>query len=199
MSTTQIVVLVAVLVVVVLVLAALLEASRRRRRTAQLRGTFGPEYDRAVDTADRRSDGEKQLADRLERHRQLEIRPLAAVSRQRYLTAWDGVQLRFLDNPVLALSEADALLTQLLDERGFPTQDVRTQEEMLSVEHVHVLDRFREGHAIEQSSTTASADTEQVRQAMLHFRWVFEELVSEGASEPYPADEAPSNDPRLTR
>ncbi len=188
MSTLEIVLLiVAVLVVLSLVVVAL-GAARRRRRTQDLRGTFGPEYDRTLEASDKRSEAERELAERKARHQQLDIRPLSAASRQRYLTAWEGVQSRFVDSPVLALSEADALLTRLLGERGFPTDDVRTQEDMLSVEHTHVLDGFRAGHAIEQANTTGNADTEQVRQGMLHFRQVFEELVSETAPEPYPGD-----------
>lgn len=188
MSTTEIVVLAVVVVVVLAVAAALVLWSRRRKRTEELRGTFGPEYDRTVEGTGRRRKAERELAGRKQRHDALRIRPLSSASRQRYLTAWDGVQTRFVDSPVLALSEADALLTQLLAERGFPTDDVRTQEEMLSVEHADVLDGFRAGHAIEQQNTTGSSDTEQVRQGMLHFRRVFEELVSEGGSEPYPDD-----------
>ena len=188
MSTTEIVILVVALVVVLLVIVAVV-AAKRRKQTQELRGTFGSEYDRTVDGSDKRRDAERELAERKARHDNLEIRPLTPASRQRYLTAWSGVQNRFVDAPVLALSEADALLTQLLAERGFPTDDVRTQEDMLSVEHADVLDGFRAGHAIEQQNTTGSADTEQVRQGMLHFREVFESLVGEGNGEAYPADE----------
>jgi hypothetical protein len=182
MSTTEIVILVVAIVVVLL-------AAKRRKQTQELRGTFGSEYDRTVDGSDKRRDAERELAERKARHDNLEIRPLTSASRQRYLTAWSGVQNRFVDAPVLALSEADALLTQLLAERGFPTDDVRTQEDMLSVEHADVLEGFRAGHAIEQQNTTGSADTEQVRQGMLHFREVFESLVGAGDREPYPANE----------
>ncbi len=188
MSTSEILLLV-LAVVAVLLVVALAVAARRKKRSTALRDTFGSEYDRTVETSDKRRDAERELAERQTRHQQLDIRPLSAASRQRYLTAWDGVQSRFVDAPVLALSEADALLTRLMSERGFPTDDVRTQEDMLSVEHTHVLDGFRAGHAIEQANTTGSADTEQVRQGMLHFRQVFEELVSEGA-EPYPTETA---------
>ena len=186
MSTPQIVVLLVVALVVVALVALL---AKRRKRTSQLRGTFGAEYDRTVETSDKRRDAERELAERKARHDQLEIRPLPAASRQRYMTAWEGVQSRFVDSPVLALSEADALLTSLLAERGFPTDDERTAADMLSVEHAHVLDAFRAGHAIEQANTTGNADTEQVRQGMLHFRKVFEELVSEGSAEPYPTEQ----------
>lgn len=189
MSSTEILLLVVVLVIAALVVVALLAVSRRKKRTEQLRGTFGEEYDRTVQGSGKRRDAERELADRQQRHAQLDIRPLSSASRQRYLTAWEGVQSRFVDSPVLALSEADALLTRLLAERGFPTDDVRTSEEMLSVEHGRVLDGFRAGHAIEQANTTERANTEQVRQGMLHFREVFEELVSEergSTGEPYP-------------
>ena len=189
MSSTQIAVLVAVVVVALLVMAAVAAVLKRRRRSAELRETFGREYERTVEGSGTRRDAERELAERKERHSQLELRPLAPAARQRYLTAWGGVQSRFVDAPVLALSEADALLTRLLSERGFPTDDVQSQEDMLSVEHRHVLDSFRAGHAIEQQNTTHDADTEQVRQGMLHFRQVFEAMVSEG-DEPYPSDGA---------
>ncbi|MCW2614856.1 MAG: hypothetical protein JWN08_1850 [Frankiales bacterium] len=190
MTASQIVLLIVVLVVVAVIIGAVLAAVRKRKRSEQLRGTFGSEYDRTVESSDKKRDAERELAERQERHAQLDVRPLPEASRQRYLTAWDGVQNRFVDSPVLALSEADALLTRLLDERGFPTDDVRTQADMLSVEHAHVLEQFRAGHRIEQQNSTGHADTEQVRQGMLHFRSVFEELVSEGAREatPYPQD-----------
>lgn len=196
MSTSQVVLLVLAVLVVLAVVAALLAAARKRRRTEQLRGTFGSEYDRAVDGADKRQDAERELAERQERHAQLQVRPLPEASRQRYLAAWDGVQNRFVDAPVLALSEADALLTRMMGERGFPTDDVRAQADMLSVEHTHLLEQFRAGHRIEQANTTGSADTEQVRQGMLHFRSVFEELVSEGAGQPYPDEQEPVRETR---
>ena len=190
MSTTELVLLSVAVVVALVLLALVLAAARRRRRTQELRGTFGPEYDRTVESSDKRRDAERELAERKARHDALELRPLSAASRHRYLTSWEGVQSRFVDAPVLALSEADALLTQLLAERGFPTDDVRTQEDMLSVEDVHLLESFRAGHAIEQQNTTGNADTEQVRQGMLHFRSVFLGLVSEGGDEPYPTEAA---------
>ncbi len=190
MSTTQLLVLIVALIVLALVVLALVVAARRRRRRRQeLQGTFGAEYDRTVEGAGKRRDAERELTERQQRHDALTIRPLSPASRQRYLTAWDGVQTRFVDRPVLALTEADQLVTQLMAERGYPTDGVRSQEEMLSVEHTAVLDSFRAGHAIEQANRQDSADTEQVRQGMLHFRAVFEALLDDGTSDPYPADE----------
>lgn len=202
MTTTEIVLLVVAVVLVLLVVAAVAALAKRRKQRTELQKTYGSEYDRTVERADKRKEAERELAERKERHDSLEIRPLSAASRQRYLTAWDGLQNRFVDSPVLALSEADALLTRMLAERGFPT-DVRTQEDMLSVEHAHVLGGFRAGHEIEQRNTTGNADTEQVRQGMLHFRQVFEDLVSEGSNEtsadPYPAADSESARERENR
>lgn len=182
MTTTRLLVLLVVVVLLALVAVAVLAAARRRKRSAELQRTFGPEYDRTVEGAGGRKDAERDLIDRQQRHGQLQIRPLSEASRVRYLTAWDGVQNRFIDSPVLALSEADALVTQMMSERGFPTTDARSAEEMLSVEHAHVLADFRAGHDLEQANSSQRANTEQVRQGMLHFREVFEDLVDDGPS-----------------
>ncbi len=185
MSSSQIVALVVAVVLVLVVVDLVVAAARRRRRRTELRETFGPEYDRTVGSTGKRGAAERELAERRRRHDALTIRPLSAASRQRYLAAWDGVQTRFIDQPVLALSEADHLVTQVMADRGYPTDGVRTKEDMLSVEHSTVLDSFRAGHAIEQANRSDSSDTEQVRQGMLHFRAVFEELVDD-STDPYP-------------
>ena len=178
MSTSQVVTLV-VVVLVVLVLALVAAAAKRRRRTEQLRGTFGSEYDRTLDATGRRKDAERDLAERKARYDALELRPLSAASRERYQSQWVGVQTRFVDDPEAALSQGDQLVTRLMDERGFPTDDVDTQERLLSVEHAHVLDSFRAGHATEERVRAGQAGTEEVRQAMLHFRTVFEDLLDD--------------------
>ncbi len=181
MSPTQLLALIAAVVVGLVVAGLVLAAVRKRRRRTELRETFGPEYDRTVESTGKRRAAERELAERKQRYDALTIRPLSTASRQRYLAAWDGVQTRFIDQPVLALSEADHLVTQVMADRGYPTDGVRTQEDMLSVEHSTVLDNFRAGHAIEQANRSDASDTEQVRQGMLHFRAVFEELLDDGA------------------
>lgn len=103
--------------------------------------------------------------------------PLPEHSRQRYLTAWTGVQHRFEDSPVLALSQADALLGALLAERGLPSDGMRTQADLPSGAGGKLLEEFRLGHLIEQSNSTRRADLAQVSVGMEHFRRVFEELV----------------------
>jgi hypothetical protein len=196
MSASQLLLLIVALLVVLVVVGLVVAAARKRRRRAELRDTFGSEYDRTVDSTGKRGAAERELAERKQRHDALTIRPLSTAARQRYLTAWDGVQTRFIDQPVLALSEADHLVTQVMADRGYPTDGVRTQADMLSVEHSRVLDSFRAGHAIEQANRSDSSDTEQVRQGMLHFRAVFEELVGDDAADPYPSAPDGASAPR---
>lgn len=192
MTTTQILILVVVVLIVVAVIAAAAAAAKRKRRTAALQGTFGSEYDRTIEQTGGRKDAERELADRKAKHEELDIRPLSPASRERYTQSWAAVQTRFVDDPVMAFTEADHLLTGLLQERGYPTGDVEEQAGLLSVEHGRVLDNYRAGHAIEQRTTSSHADTEQVRQGMLHFRTVFEELLGDG--EVYPEGDADRND-----
>ena len=189
MSASQIVLLVVAVFVVAAVIGVVLSAARRKRRSEALQGAFGPEYARTVDAEGGRSAGERELAARQATHAQLDIRPLTPASRQRYAQSWSTVQARFVDDPVLAFTESDHLLTQLMRERGYPTEDVEQQAGLLSVEHGRVLEHYRAGHAIEQVTTSTSSDTEQVRQGMLHFRTVFEELL-EDRSAPYPENAA---------
>ena len=100
------------------------------------------------------------------------------------------MQTRFIDAPVLAFTEADHLLTQLLLERGYRTGDVQEQAGLLCVEHGRVLDNYRAGHAIEQQTTSSNFYADQVRQGMLHFRTGFEELLGDDR-EVYPAQGGP--------
>lgn len=203
MSTTATVVTVVVIVLALLVIASVI-ATSRKRRSAQLRDEFGPGYDRTVDDAGKRREAEKDLLARKEEHDSLELRPLTASAQQRFTEAWKGVQTRFVDTPALALSEADTLVTQLLDERGYPVQDFDTSTRLLSVEHAHVMEAYRSAHSVEVSSRTSRADTETVRNAFLDFRSVFEDVMADatrdggGSDAPYPASDGVQQ-PRTTR
>jgi hypothetical protein len=192
-STSQVVVLVVVVLVLLAAAAAAVALSRQRRRREALRGTFGPEYDRTVEQSGSRRDAERELEERQQRYASLQIRPLTAESRARYVQAWSHVQSRFVDEPVLALTEADSLVSRLLAERGFPSDATQEAEAMLSVEHRGVLDSFRAGHAVEERNSSASANTEDVRQGMLHFRNVFEGLM-EDADAPAATTSGPQRD-----
>lgn len=116
----------------------------------------------------------------LARPEQLGIRTLTAGERQRYVSAWEGVQQRGERKPVLALSEADAVVDRLLRDCGYPVDDPRAPGDVVPGRHAQVLASFRAGHALEQVNSSTRSDPEQVRQAMAHFRDAFDAVVAEG-------------------
>jgi hypothetical protein len=182
---TVIVVVVALLVLAIA--AAAFVSARIRRRRAALQAGFGSEYERTVAGSDNRRDAERELAARQEEHEQLELRPLSEATRLRYREEWTAVQAKFVDAPVLALSEADSLVTRLLADRGYPTDGFDDQARLLSVEHAHVIEDYRQAHAVELESRTGADDTEAVRNALLDYRRVFEEVI--GAADASTASE----------
>lgn len=185
MSTQTVVTVVAVAAVLLLV-AAIAAVVLRHRRSARLRESFGGEYDRTLEETGKRREAERELQSRREEHDALQLRDLTPAARDRYTSEWTAVQAAFVDAPVEALTSADALVTRLMAERGYPTEDFDAQARLLSVEHGSVLDSYRAGHQVELESREQRATTESVRRAMLDFRQVFEELVGV-TDEPYPS------------
>lgn len=180
-------VVVAIIVVVaVLVVAGIALLAARKRRHAQLRDQFGGEYDRVVDDTGSKRAAAQELSDRKARHDELELIPLDPTQAQRFREEWRLVQERFVDTPTDAVASAHRLLRDALVARGYPTRDDDDRVAMLSVEHADILDRYRTGMRTEQAWRDAGkADTEDLRQAMQHYRAVFERVVGEG-TEAYP-------------
>jgi len=182
-----------VLIILVLVIVAAVLFAVRASRRKQLQEKFGPEYDRVVADADSRTEAERELRDREKRHAELELKPLSAESKARYSVAWEEVQIQFVDAPETAVSTADELTTRLIAERGYPTGDYDDQLATLSVQHARTLEHYRDAHAISERSKTGEANTEDLRQALVHYRALFADLLgenpvrSEGAT--VPADE----------
>ncbi|NEA48697.1 hypothetical protein [Streptomyces sp. SID10815] len=177
MSTgTLLAIIIPVVVVLALIAVAVPTLARRRR----LRERFGPEYERTVaDAGDRRA-GERELRDREKRHDSLDIKPLPAASRDRYTREWSSVQEEFVDRPEDAVHDADRLVTSLMRERGYPTEGFEQQAADLSVEHGRTLGHYRAAHDVESLTTRSKATTEQLRGAMVHYRALFDELLSDG-------------------
>jgi hypothetical protein len=175
MSPTQIVLTLAV--IVVLVAAAIAGWAIMRRRS--LRERFGPEYDRAVSESSGRLAAERELRAREKRHAELDVRPLSAESRQRYTVEWEALQAQFLDTPSEAVRTGDTLVTRLVAERGYPTEDFEERLADLSVEHAHTLSHYREAHEIAQRNERSEATTEQLRQALVHYRALFTDLLDD--------------------
>ena len=164
-----------VLIVVIVVLLAVVAAlAYQRQRSTQLREGFGPEYDRVVEERGDQKAAESELLQRRERRRRFEIRPLGATARDRYAERWRTTQSQFVDQPASSLNDADALLTEVMRERGYPVDDFETQAADVSVDHPEVVEHYRKAHAIQSKR---SASTEDLREAMLHYRALFAELL----------------------
>ncbi len=172
--------IVVVLVVVLVVLALLVGAivfGLRKSRSSRLRERFGPEYERTVaSTGDRRA-AESELTQRQRRHDELDIRPLDPQQRDRYRSAWRDAQSRFVDEPGPAVHEAHVLIAEVMRDRGYPVDDFETRSTELSVDHPDVVQDYRAGHEVSQANDRGDASTEDLRQAMRHFRALFERLV----------------------
>jgi hypothetical protein len=173
MTTMQVV----VLLVVVVLLAGLTAAGLVWWRRQELRKRFGPEYDRVVSEQDSRLAAERELRERERLHAQLTLRPLRPESRQRYTQEWERVQAMFLDDPAEAVVAGDELVTRLVAERGYPTGDFDEQTSYLSVEHADTLGHYRDAHDIFLRGQQGSASTEELRQALVHYRALFAELL----------------------
>lgn len=173
-------------VAVVVALAAVLWQALARRRTGRLQHQFGPEYDRTLTTADSRRDAEAELQARQERRQQFEIRPLTQAARDRYVQTWQSIQAQFVDDPPGAVAGADSLIQSVMAERGYPVDDFEQRSADISVDHPQVVENYRKGHRL------ASGDTEEQRQAMVHYRALFDELVEDTADRPLSRDEAPA-------
>ena len=170
----------AVLVIAVVIVAVLiLVTAIRGRRSERLREGFGPEYDRAIDRAGDRGAGEAELRDRKARHDELELRPLAPLARKRFMDAWQGTQAEFVDDPAVAISDADRLIQSVMLDRGYPIEDFDDRAALVSVDHPRVVERYRRAHTIAIANAGGDTDTEQLRIAMQDYRALFEELVGD--------------------
>jgi len=166
------------------VLAVLAWGAAQRRRSAELRDSFGPEYDRTIDSTDSRRAAERELEERKRSHDELDIRPLSEAARARFTDDWQRAERRFVDDPELAAREADSIVRSVLDEEGYPDDDFDARSAAVSVDHPDVVERYRHGHQmVHGNGAEGDERTENLRKAMVDFRAVFEQLV-EPASQP---------------
>ena len=185
MSSTAIVIIVIVAIVLVALAALALYLLAERRRTQDLRETFGGEYDRAVGEAGSRREAESELSSRRKRVEALEIRELTPDERTRFAGAWESAQADFVDDPKRAIATSDRLVSDVMQRRGYPVGDFERRAADVSVDHADVVDHYREAHAIAQAEARGQASTEDLRQAMIHYRALFDDLLGEaGPAEP---------------
>jgi len=151
----------------------------QKRRSAGLRSTFGPEYYRALKESGERSHAEAALEERKNRVERLQIRPLTREDSARFTDSWHQVQARFVDDPDGAVTEADQLLGEVMTTRGYPVGDFKQLTADISVDHPAVVENYRTAHEIALRHAQGQASTEDLRQAMIHYRTLFLDLVGE--------------------
>ncbi|WP_055550658.1 hypothetical protein [Streptomyces sp. NBRC 110028] len=178
MSTGAIIIVIAAAVVLATVLAAVIVRARGSGRKNALRRHFGPEYD--LNVAEHAGDtkaAERELETRLRRYRDLKTEPLSGELRERYLAEWVGTQEQFIDSPEYAVAGADQLLARLARDRGYPSDRYEEQVAALSVHHADCVQGYRQLHVAAARAREGRADTEELREAVVHARAFFEELV----------------------
>jgi len=173
---------IAIIVAIVIVVALIAWAATRKRHTDELRDRFGPEYDRALSRDGGRRDAESELRERVERHEALNIQPLAPDAADRYRQEWRDVQARFVDAPDESLRRADGLITEVMQRRGYPMSDFEQRSADLSVDHAQTVQDYRAAHAISAQAARGQASTEDQRQAMVHYRALFDDMLESGTS-----------------
>ncbi|MFI1719824.1 hypothetical protein [Streptomyces sp. NPDC020489] len=187
MSTGLIIALIVIVLAVLVGAAVFARRARGPQRGRSLQHRFGPEYDRAVARHDGDAQAaERELAQRVERHGSLRVRSLEPAQREQYEARWTAAQERFVDSPREAVAEADRLLAEVAGAKGFPDGgQYEEQVAALSVHHAHHVDGYRRVHRAAhlrggETQDGATAGTEELREAMVEARALFEDLVGEG-------------------
>lgn len=178
LTTNQLILLLAALAVVAVIAVALIGARASRRRHAILKDKFGPEYDRAVEEHGGVSQAERELAARQKRVRKFELHELSETDRVRFSSDWNRVQARFVDEPSAAVSEASELIKAVTQARGYQSEDFDQRVADLSVEHANVVQHYRAARVLADANREGRANTEELRQALVHYRELFSELLA---------------------
>jgi hypothetical protein len=182
-----------VIAAVIVIVAIIAYVVMRQRRRAELRDSFGPEYERAVAREGDVRRGESDLIARRERLNKLDIRPLSLSSRDAYTRNWEQTQARFVDDPAGALGQADALIIAVMQERGYPMDDFEQRAADISVDHPDVVQHYRSAHDVSTrvdddrdgsvGSDVSNVSTEDMRQGFVHYRALFAELLEPEGTE----------------
>jgi hypothetical protein len=146
-------------------------------RYLRLRRRFGPEYQQVVADHEGWLAGLRELRQREKRHTSLHLRELSPADRQRFAQQWQAVQAEFVSDPARAVVAGDDLVTRLVGQVGYPTRDFDEQMSMLSVEHARTLGHYRDAHEIFLKARNGAASTEELRQALVHYRAIFADVL----------------------
>src|SRR6266478_1284967 len=169
----------AVVTIVVVGIAAVIAIALLAVRSKRLRERFGPEYSRTVEETGSKMRAEAKLQKLQKRVEQFKITPLPSETRARFVAGWHKIQSRFVDDPRGALTEADRLIQEIMTTRGYPVTEFEQRAADISVDHPRVVEHYRAGHEISLLHSQGQASTEDMRQAMIHYRALFAELAGE--------------------
>jgi len=181
MSTTAIIVIIVVAAVALLAIGVGVWMARRASHRRHLRDRFGSEYDRAVQTSGSSKQADAALQARAEERDKLSIHALDAAQRNRYELDWRQVQSEFVDAPAQSLGRADALVTDVMLDRGYPMQEFDRQADLISVDHPEVVEHYRRAHGVFEESQAGQASTEDLRQGFVSYRTLFDELLDDAS------------------
>ena len=174
-SPAMIIGIVVVVAVIAVVIAVIVNVEKRK--SARLRSRFGEEYDLVLRETGSRRKADAVLESRVKRIEHLKIRDLTEAERARYLVQWQDVQVRFIDHPRGAVTEADELVESVLIARGFPTSEFDQRAADISVTYPRVIENYRLAHAVAVRLSPVEATTEELRTAMIQYRDIFDELI----------------------
>ena len=185
--------LIIVAIVVVLVVGAV---AYLQKRSAALKDRFGPEYEHLVEERGDRRTAEAELRDRAKRHDALELRELTPEARTAYAERWQAVQAGFVDHPARTVAEADALVAEVMRERGYPVDEWEERYEMVSVDHPELAENYRVAHAVHERGAGEDVSLDDRREAFQRYRSLFDELLANGVTpEPEAVDEPVTGEP----
>ena len=176
LTNTTTLIIVAVLALVVGGLLGM--AVMRAQRTKRLKDRFGPEYEHTMERAGDKRHAERELEERIEHVHQLNIRPLSEEEVNRYSLEWQETQREFVDEPLAALQKADRLIREVMKARGYPVEDFEQRVADISVDYPELVSDYRGMHRI-AIKEKRNVDTEEMRQAMVHGRALFENLITQ--------------------
>ncbi len=177
MNTTPSTTVIFAVVLIAIVVAVAGWLIVQRQRSLRLKRRFGPEYDLTVSEFPNRARGEAELLKREQRVARLTIVPLSPADAVRFSQAWNALQGRFIDNPKGVVVQADQLVRELMEKRGYPMGDFERRAADISVDHPDVVANYRAAQVIAARDASGEADTEELRKAVVHYRTLFDELL----------------------
>jgi hypothetical protein len=180
LTTDQWLAVVAVVAVLAVAVMVMISARRSKRRHALLKQQFGPEYERAVREHGSESAAERELAARERRVHKRKLHPLSDSDRTQFSADWRNVQARFVDDPSGAVTAADELIQSVMAARGYSkSDDADRRVADLSVEHASVVEHYRSANVLADANREGRANTEELRQAFVHYRALFADLLDQ--------------------